>query len=1005
MFKRTAVSTALAIAFGGTIALAALPTLAQQEPPKQEQEQPKPPEPPKQEEPKPESPNVAPAKPEPLKQETQKLDRVEITGSRIASPNASSSAPLQVITSEQIAASGATNVQELLLENPAVGTPGISRTNSNFSTSSAGVSTIDLRDLGTARTLVLVNGRRFVSGVPGSAAVDLNSIPTDFIERVEILTGGSSAAYGSDAVAGVVNIILKRNFQGFALNAHGGRSDEGDDQTKRLSLTFGANAEGGRGNVMGHIAYSDQGAVNSRDRDISAVDQFTSGDPDFFTPIRPAFSSFAPQGRFFTRPLPTAPGQPSDPGVTFDRAGNLITFSTNGTSTLPASGFNRSEFRTIAVPTERFLFASKGDYNLNEEHTAFFEGTYSAARVKSALEPFPLDSADIYPATGGFVPAEFLVNGTAVRNPLVPDSIFNLLTDRDNDGLRDYNFTRRLSEVGSRGSVADRDTFRLLTGVKGTVLKSWDYEIYGAVGSTKESQTSNGQVNVLNFRAALEAIPGPDGTPICRDPHAVLQGCVPINVFGFNSISPEALAYVTAPGSLNTLTKQQLLGGTITGEVTTLPAGPLGVAFGFEYRDEFSRSEFDALTQAGLNAGNAIPSTVGSFDVKDLFAEVRVPLLKDASFAKSLTATGGVRGGEYSTVGNTLSWNTGVDWTINSSVKVRASRALSTRAPDVSELFQPPSQTFPTGLVDPCLNVTATTPGAVAAACRADPGIAANIAANGSLVLSQADREGVSGFDRGNPAVSEEKGNSWSLGLAITPESLKKFAFTIDYFKIKINDAIVPTPRSFILQECYGGDSSFCQFITRRPTASGSNSAGSIEFVDSAVTNSGEYATSGVDVTAMYRDNVGVGMLGAQLSYTYMKDGYLTPLPGSAKDEFRGEVGSAAHKASLGLSYKWAGFGIFSQTTYIGSSALDDQFLAPLPPGSVRVPAQIYNDFQLTYSPQKSTEFYFGVDNAFDRAPPPVISGLPGNITGTETAADVYDAIGRRYYAGVRMKF
>lgn len=997
MFKRTDVSAALAIAFGGTIALAALPAWAQQEPPKQEQEQSKPAEPPRQEAPK----------SEPSKQETQKLDKVEITGSRIASPNASSSAPLQVITSEQIAASGATNVQELLLENPAVGTPGISRTNSNFSTSSAGVSTIDLRDLGTARTLVLVNGRRFVSGVPGSAAVDLNSIPTDFIERVEILTGGSSAAYGSDAVAGVVNIILKRNFQGFALNAHGGRSDQGDDQTKRLSLTFGSNAEGGRGNVMGHIAYSDQGAVNSRDRDISAVDQLSraggSGDPaDIFTPIRPAFSSFAPQGRFFTRPDVI-----NDPGVTFDRAGNLITFSSNGSATLPASGFNRSEFRTIAVPTERFLLASKGDYSINEEHAVFFEGTYSAARVKSVLEPFPLDSVDIYPATGGFVPAEFLVNGSVVRNPVVPDSIFNLLTDRDGDGLRDYNFTRRLSEVGSRGSKAERDTYRLLTGIKGTVATVWDYELYGSVGSTKESQTSSGQVNVLNFRAALETVPGSNGSPVCRDPHAVLQGCVPINVFGFNSISPEALAYVTAPGSLNTLTKQQLFGGTITGEAATLPAGPVGVALGFEYRDEFSRSEFDALTQAGLNAGNAIPPTVGSFDVKDLFAELRVPLLKDAGLAKSLTATAGVRRGQYSTIGNALSWNAGLDWTLNSSVKVRASRALSTRAPDISELFQPPSQTFPPGLVDPCVGVTALTQGATADACRADPGVAANIAANGSFKLNQADIQGISGFDRGNPKVSEEKGNSWSLGLAITPESFKNVAFTIDYFKINIADAIVSTPRQFSLDQCYGGDASFCQFVTRRPTASGTNSPGSIEFIDQTVTNSGEMGTSGVDLTGVYRGNLGQGMLGAQLSYTYVKDGYLTPLPGSARDEFRGEVGSAAHKASLGLNYKWAGFGVFAQTTYIGSSALDDQFLArfDLPAGSVKVPAQIYNDFQFTYSPQKSTEFYIGVDNAFDRAPPPVISGLPGNVTGTETAADVYDAIGRRYYAGVRIKF
>jgi len=269
---------------------------------------------------------------------------VQVTGSRINAPGAESPSPLQVLSAADIAASGATNLQELLLENPTLGSPTYSRTNSNFLTSSAGVSTVDLRNLGTSRTLVLVNGRRFVAGVPGETAVDLNTIPTDFIERVELLTGGASAAYGSDAVAGVINIITKRNFNGFLADAQIGETyEQGDDQKRKVGLTFGTSNADGTANVMGHLGYSRQGSVMSRDRKASAVDQnsrmLSTGNPaDAFIADRPFYSSFAPQGTFF-----------HDTGsFTYDAAGNPIPVSTNGSATRAATGFNRSRCRPNA---------------------------------------------------------------------------------------------------------------------------------------------------------------------------------------------------------------------------------------------------------------------------------------------------------------------------------------------------------------------------------------------------------------------------------------------------------------------------------------------------------------------------------------------------------------------------------------------------------------------------------------------------------------------------------
>ena len=937
-------------------------------------------------------------------QDTQptQMQRVEVTGSRIASPNAESPSPLQVITSAEIAASGVNNLQDLLLQNPTLGSPTYSRTNTAFLTSGAGVATVDLRNLGTARTLVLVNGRRFVSGVPGSSAVDLNAIPTDFIERVELLTGGASAAYGSDAVAGVVNIITKRNFDGLLIDAQGGESSKGDSEKRKLSITFGNSNENGF--LMGHLGFTRDGQVWSRDRKASAIDQSSkmtveTGDPaDAFVATVPTYSSYAPQGRF------TYKGAKGSGSYTYDANGNPIPFVSS------VSGFNRSYYRSIAVPVDRFVMAANGERKLDEHNTAFMETTYVSTRSGSVIEPFALSSSNIF--SNGQVPAGTLVNGAVVKNPLVPQYLYDRISDTDKDGIPDYSFTRRLTEVGTRSNSVDRDTFRLATGVKGdfTAWSNWNYEAFVAYGQTKEAQQSSGQVNVLNFRNALSAITDPTGKIVCADANARSQGCVPINIFGFNSISPEALAYVNAPGSLTTRTTQKLAGGHIDSELFDLPAGPLGVAAGVEFRKEYSESTPDALTQAGLNAGNATPPTKGEFSVREAFVEAHIPLLKGLPFVKELSLPLAFRHGDYSSVGSTNSWNAGFEWTVVDDVKLRGTRSLSTRAPDINELYQAPSQTFPTGLTDPCTGVTASSQGVYDARCRADPGVAANIAANGKFTTTLADQQGVSGYNRGNPNLQAEKGRSTTFGVVWTPRSismLKRFTFTADYFDIKIADAIVGTPRQFALTGCYNGTNpALCNFITRWPTPNGSSSAGALRYIDSADTNSGGVGTEGIDLTASWNDMVGPGRLSTRLAYTYVKEGYTVPLPGADRDPFAGEIGAAKNKANWSVGYRWKDLNANVTFDYIGRSSLDDQFLAgyDLPAHSLQVGSRTYTNLQLSYQVMKRTELYFGVDNAFDTKAPPIISGLPGDVTGTETDGGTYDPIGRRWYVGLRVK-
>jgi len=952
---------------------------------------------------------------------------IVVTGSRIASPTLTSASPLQVVDAAAIDEAGAVNIQDLLLENPAFGTPGLSRTNSAFLTSGVGIATVDLRNLGSDRTLVLINSRRVVAGLPGTATVDLNTIPQQFLERVDVLTGGASSLYGSDAVAGVVNFIYKRNFEGVEANAQYGISEHGDDASKQANVTVGGNFADNRGNVIAHVGYTQQNGLLSRERKNTRLDDSDlfalTGDPaDFGTVYEPFLSSFAPQGSF------RAGGRT----FTYDASGALRPcFSTNG-GIAPATcgafagqqigpdGFNRQEYRTIAVPVERYLFAARAHYDLTDSITAIAEGTYASTSSSREIEPFALGSDDIFPASGG----AWNIEGPGGLNPLVPAAIAAAATDTNGDGFRDISFARRLSEFGTRNSRTDRDYFRFVVGLEGKLFNdNWNWDLSYNWGQTKEAQTSNGQVNVLNVANALNAIVdvndannnGSTTDIVCASPDARAQGCVPLNLFGRNSASPAAIAYVAAPGSYATKVTQQVVTANISGGLIELPAGDLSVAVGGEYRKETSREEFDALTNAGLNAGNAIPNTYGEFDVKEAYGEVVVPILADTRFFDTLELRGAGRVSDYSTVGTVYSYNYGLTWAPVQDIRFRAVKARSVRAPNISELFTAPSQTYPSGLVDPCIGVTAGDTSPLGVNCRAFAGVDANIAANGAFAVSQADRQGISGYNSGNPNLDAEKSDSYTIGVVINPRSipaLRNFGLSVDYFNIEIKDAITSPPRQFILDQCFNqGVQAFCDAIERRAVATANNSAGSLEFVDAALINSGGIKTEGVDAVLTYRQNLSdwglAGNLNARVAYTHYLKGYVIPLDGAERDNYNGEIGASKDRFTASLNYGLGDFGVTFTGTYLSAAKLDDQFLASydLEPGALGVKSRFYLDTQVRFTPGENYEFYVGADNLLNTKAPNLLSNTPDNVTGTDTAADVYDAIGRRFYAGVRLKF
>lgn len=947
-------------------------------------------------------------------EDDRSLEEVTVTGSRISQPNLSSATPVQVLNSESIELAAQVNIGDLINQLPAAGVP-TNRTNSNFANNASGLVTVDLRNLGQSRTLTLVNGRRFVAGVPGTSAVDLNAIPTALIERAELITGGASAVYGSDAVAGVVNFILKDDYEGFELSTRFGESDEGDADETSIDLLFGRNFDEGRGNAVINLTYTEQGSVFSRDRDRSAVDEFSEvffgGEP--FEQRRPFFSSFPPQGRFDA----TQTGTGSN--FTFLPDGTLVpNFFTNGSEAngRGPDGFNRSAFRTIAIPIDRFLVSTNVKYDFTEDTSFFFEGTYANSQSQSELEPFPLDSNDIFTDGSSGIPVRTIGrDGSTVIHPFLPQEIIDAA---DGAGVENIRFRRRLVEFGPRGATNERQTFRSVIGLQGSLNETYNWDVSFNYGQSTQAQRSGGQVDITAFRSALLTERDPaTGQIRCIDPIAEASGCQPLNVFGFNSISPGAIAFVSADQSRAAKVTQQVIQANLSGPLAKLPAGDLQFAVGFEYRDEESEAINDALTVRGLNSSNAIPSVIGSFDVSEVYGELDIPLISEGfvDYAKIAIAA---RASDYSTVGSASTYETRFEVRPVSSLTLRGSVARAVRAPNVDELFDPGGQTF-AQVQDPCNNVTASTGGVVADNCRADAGIAARIAQTGAFTLTQSELQGTTGFIGGNPDLEEEEADSITAGFVWVPEFLPESlnaSITVDYFDIEVDNAIAAVSQNNTLDLCYnsvGLSSPLCDNVVRFPV--GNTQQGALNEVNSGEANVASITTSGVDVAFNFGFEIGAlpGTFGITTNYTYLDEYDFVALPGEDPDNAAGEIGFAEHQWNSRLRYSTDNFLTQLEVRYIGESRIDDTFLSDEDCATIDcvTDGTVYADLQARYTLPQSffgdgeLEVFGGVRNLFDEEAPLLPGGLPGSDTGVATNGGTYDAIGRSFYVGAKIKF
>jgi iron complex outermembrane receptor protein len=905
------------------------------------------------------------------------MEEVIVTGSRIARPEVEATTPIQIISAESIDQRGSQNIVDILEKLPAVGTAEFSRASSNFSTFGNGVSTINLRNVEDQRTLVLINGRRVVSGIGGSSTVDINNIPTDLIKSVEVMTGGASAVYGSEAVAGVVNFILKDDFEGLSFRGQTGRTSHGDNDRHLMAITAGKNF-GDTGNITLNVQYDEDKGLRSKRRKISKED----------VPFR---SAYAPQGRFDVE----------DSIWTYDGDNNLI----NDWAT-SVYGFNRNAERYISVPLERTLVTALGHMGITDTVEGFFEAGYSKMKSRSRLEPLAVDNSDAR------LPDGTILSGLDIDNPFIPAAIRQDMID---NGVTELGFLKRMNGVFDRSNKNDRDFYRGVLGLRGDLGSSWKWEAYVSQSRTKEDTASETALRD-RFYYALDAV-DIGGQIVCRDAAARAAGCQPFNPFGYNSASQEAADYIANGGQLDTYLakiRQRVAAANLTGSLFSLPAGDVLIATGLEYRQEKSSEVYSEDTQNGNTMGNAAGNTIGKYHVKEAYLETIVPLLNDLPAVRKLDFEGAVRIGDYSTVGSVFSWKAGLNWAATESVKVRGMYSVATRAPNISELYSSPGQTFPTGLQDPCDGVTATRSLAYDDYCRSIPGIAAEIAANGAFVYDDnRDYQSIEGYDLGNPDVKEEKGKTITLGLVFTPRDMPNFSASIDYFNIKIKDAITLFPRQAAINNCVIslGTADICDLVTREePNTPRPRLQGTVYNVDSPYLNAGSIKTAGVDLGLRYAFDFG---LSTALNYTYLDKLTLQPAPGLPVENNRGQLNGDGrlgagfkHRAQFDLGYRFSNLDWTWTVNYL--SKIKDTLVDPsLDPDVNSVGAYFYHSTQARYhfGTERAYAVYLGIDNVFDKKPPVLGQNAASYITGTETAADSYDPIGRFVYMGFELSF
>lgn len=941
------------------------------------------------------------------------LETVTVTGSLIRRVDVETSSPVVTIDRAQIQATGKQTLGDLIQQLPAMTGGNINpQTNNGGGT---GGSTINLRGLGTRRTLVLVNGQRLLSGDP-------NAIPADAIERIEVLPTGASATYGSDAIGGVVNFILRKNYQGATFTANVGESDRNDGDQSGYTFTFGQTSD--KGSIMAGINYNKQDGVISANRDFSknALTLTPSG-------VIIGGSSSTPVGRI---QLP-ANGGGFGPGACGGSAtaGGFVSLNPGGNPNVfspanyhcygNADKYNYATVNLIMTPQERtggFIF---GDYHLTDHVTAYVDAIYQKTSANFQLAPAVYGTD----TTGASLDANNAFNPTGAYGA---PTAYN--------GSTGLGFRSRLTGIGNRAAFTGRTDTQVNVGFRGdfTVMdKSWNWDVgynYGHEGIVTTTKGLLNQNSLYTGPSTLNA----DGTATC--PAGVSAVACQFNPFAINSpgsVAAERAALSTATSNQYLIEKTWHAG--LSGEVFSLPAGGVQLAVGYEYRKDYNRVNPDTSLLLDPSSGTCILGSQcvaglsGGFTSKDLYAETFIPILAGMPGAQSLNLTIGDRYSRVNTFGSTNNFKFALEWKPIDDLLLRGTMEEVFRAPSVTELYSSGSDA-PNIHSDPCTGYTGAPAGSpLALACQ-------NVPTDGSFVnqfvKSQTQASAITeGAKLAGFPIKPEHGKSFDLGLVYSPAYLPGFSTTLDFWHVYLNDTITSVGLQSVLNLCAAGQTQFCPYIKR--VASGPN-AGQLQqgFVEPTA-NLGSLNTGGVDWSANYKlPQFAIGQFTVGVNATYLKYFTQDTAPGTEGNVVYKDVGHflpygspqqsacPAFNGGICLFPRWRGQGFVDwqaggwsaewRMRYIGrfqngGAAGSVQDTAPngVSGTILKYGATVYNDVSVGYNLAFiNTRLDFGVNNLFDKQPPMLYAN---NTLNANTDPSDFDLMGRYYWARVTVKF
>ncbi len=910
---------------------------------------------------------------------------IVITGTRIARPELESPMPVNVVSMDEAAQFGRLNAYEALKMSNASGL-GVELASSFGQNWDAGISAVSLRNLGTNRSLTLIDGMRRVSSSARSSAVDLNMIPAAMIDRIEVVTGGAAAIYGADAVTGVVNIVTKDAIEGLHLSATGGISERGDANEYSASFATGTRFAGGRGSVVlgGTFYQTDPLVMSDRFPDwINAVPNpentgINDGRPDNVTihDMRQIYFAYDPTFWFGGTSWILENGVPRQ--ADFDRrftAGEMG-YGDGG------DGRNLNDTAQLRGGMKNFAISGTVNYDLTDNirlssridwGQSYYNGVASFMRYRD-------DSRAMYfNGKGGSV--------AFLDNPFLPDGLRSFML---NNNLERLSISRTYGNFPVIRELHDRDSLTLNQTISGELASRFQWKAFYQYGRTIDNVRVTDIPYNSHWVAARDVIADPvTGEPVCRDVAARNAGCIPHNIFSTDAPSQELKDYVLGTRRERRLNSQDVFGANISGALLALPYGDLSVALGAERRIERLRTVDDPLAKSGelVYSGTGFtqhPDMDVSNSVNELYGEIVAPLLMDLPFAHRLEIEGAYRFSDYSTIGETHAWKIGGSWSPVAGVTLRGVRSRSVRAPNFGELYENQVISQTGAINDPC-----EAGGYYASEIRA-----ANCAALGIVAPLDDYRVGPVVTTGGNPGLEPETSNSFTLGVVLQPRFLRNFDLTVDYYDINIENVITQFSYTTVLNLCVDLptiENQFCGLVKRDPVT------GIPTEVQSFQLNAAKLYQRGIDVGARYRQQIGAGDLNLSLKGTYLIEHFTETTPGIEAGNvlYAGQWQYPRVQASLFASYQIGRLGLSLNTRFFSGGTVDANAKSQEAWDIMDTPAMIYNDAVISYDLNDKFSFSLGVKNISNVMPPVTRQ--------TYTGGAMYDNIGRYFFSTINL--